>query len=73
MPDFVVGNVLIIVTAVWLGLAPAVLMIPESGHGCRACPSGGWSSGIWPTRSWCWKPAPAAGPVADVLPGLRQA
>jgi peptide/nickel transport system permease protein len=30
MPDFVVGNVLIIVTAVWLGLAPAVLMIPES-------------------------------------------
>lgn len=30
MPDFVVGNVLIIVTAVWLGLAPAVLMIPEN-------------------------------------------
>ncbi len=30
MPDFVVGNVFIIVFALWLGWAPAVLMIAES-------------------------------------------
>ena len=30
MPDFVVGNVFIIVFALWLGIAPAVLMIPET-------------------------------------------
>ncbi|MEO0913727.1 MAG: ABC transporter permease [Pseudomonadota bacterium] len=30
MPDFVVGNVFIIVFAIWLGLAPAVLMITET-------------------------------------------
>ena len=30
MPDFVVGNVFIIVFALWLGIAPAVLMISES-------------------------------------------
>lgn len=30
MPDFVVGNVFVIVFAIWLGLAPAVLMITES-------------------------------------------
>ena len=30
MPDFVVGNVFIIVFAIWLGLAPAVLMVAES-------------------------------------------
>lgn len=30
MPDFVVGNVFVIVFAIWLGLAPAVLMVPES-------------------------------------------
>lgn len=30
MPDFVVGNVFIIVFALWLGIAPAVLMIAES-------------------------------------------
>ena len=29
MPDFVVGNVFIIVFAIWLGLAPAVLMVAE--------------------------------------------
>ena len=30
MPDFVVGNVFIIVFALWLGIAPAVLMISKS-------------------------------------------
>ena len=30
MPDFVVGNVFIIAFAIWLGLAPAVLMVAES-------------------------------------------
>ncbi|GAB4517233.1 MAG: ABC transporter permease [Roseibium sp.] len=30
MPDFVVGNVFVIVFAIWLGLAPAVLLITES-------------------------------------------
>ncbi len=30
MPDFVVGNLFIMVFAIWLGLAPAVLMISES-------------------------------------------
>ncbi len=30
MPDFVVGNVFIIVFAIWLGIAPAVLMVAES-------------------------------------------
>ena len=30
MPDFVVGNVFIITFALWLGLAPAVLMVAES-------------------------------------------
>lgn len=30
MPDFVVANVFVIVFAIWLGLAPAVLMITES-------------------------------------------
>lgn len=30
MPDFVVGNVFIITFAIWLGLAPAVLMVSES-------------------------------------------
>lgn len=30
MPDFVVGNVFIITFAIWLGLAPAVLMVAES-------------------------------------------
>lgn len=33
MPDFVVGNVFIIVFALQLGLAPAVLMVPESAPG----------------------------------------
>lgn len=30
MPDFVVGNVFIITFAIWLGLAPAVLMVSEN-------------------------------------------
>ena len=30
MPDFVVGNVFIIVFALWLGIAPAVLMVSKS-------------------------------------------
>lgn len=30
MPDFVVGNVFIMVFAIWLGLAPAVLMVAET-------------------------------------------
>lgn len=30
MPDFVVGNVFVMVFAIWLGLAPAVLMVTES-------------------------------------------
>lgn len=30
MPDFVVGNVFVIVFAIWLGLAPAVIMIMKS-------------------------------------------
>ncbi|HHC29197.1 MAG TPA: ABC transporter permease, partial [Rhodobacterales bacterium] len=35
MPDFVVGNVFIIVFAIWLGLAPAVLMVAESAPWTR--------------------------------------
>lgn len=30
MPDFVVGNIFVIVFAIWLGLAPAVIMIMKS-------------------------------------------